>query len=187
LRDVLVTKRVRILASPEAETFLWRRNIKRRTGIPFSQTRPRTRAQTALERLAFSFFKPEAESRREPLRHNICQAVAQTKQQPGNASAPTKTNRTLLCWVQTVSPKRETIRILAQPVKLTAFNFAGFPLSSPTLPFQFPKLSGISFAYYIALPSFVFDLQSAGGGCISPDAGKRADYLSKSLNYDRTD
>jgi hypothetical protein len=44
LRDVLVTKRVWILASPEAETFLWRRILKM-SGF-FNQSRAPELSQT---------------------------------------------------------------------------------------------------------------------------------------------
>jgi hypothetical protein len=84
LRDVLGTKRVWIMASPEAETFLWRRILQEMSGF-FNQSR-------APEwKRAEDFIIPFRGSRAF-LRHNICQAaVSIPTRQPGNASTPTKT------------------------------------------------------------------------------------------------
>jgi ketosteroid isomerase-like protein len=74
------------------------------------------------------------------------------QQQPGNASTPTKTNRTLLYWVQTVSPKRKTIRIPTQSVKLAArvFQTASRPTAG-RVPSSGRKTFGLAFAYLISL------------------------------------
>jgi hypothetical protein len=99
------------MASPEAETFLWRRILLDER--VYSTNRAPGGCQrievitSQRNSLLTSVFTPQY----------LSSGCFIPTQQPGNASTPTKTYQALHCQAQTVSPKRETIRNEALSVK----------------------------------------------------------------------
>ncbi len=93
------------MASPEAETFLWRRiKLDEQAG----KSHDRVPGAGAI------FLK---KNRGAGLYATIFVNGCRSQLQPSNASTPTEPLRALHCLLQTVSPKRETIKIGHNHVK----------------------------------------------------------------------